>query len=183
MRNFRNYYDILDVPRNASNDQIKQGYRRLARQYHPDLNPGDKQAEEVFKDINEAYDVLSDENKRSKYDRFGQYWQQSGFQNGNERTATRPRPADTNDEYDYGAFSDFQDFLDQLLGGRKSNGRNAKNDPYRPGTTKTIYTPNSTGRVNAEARLVVPLEKAFRGGWERIRLEDGRSIEVNMPMG
>ena len=163
MRNFRNYYDILDVPWNASNDEIKRVYRRLARQYHPDLNPGDKAAEEAFKDINEAYDVLSDTNKRSQYDRFGQYWNQNGFQSGSERVQTRSAP--TVEDYDYGAFSDFQDFLDQLLTGRKGNsGRPPRNDPYRPGTTKTIYTPNSTGRVNAEARLVIPLERAFRGG-------------------
>ena len=182
MRNFRNYYDILDVPRNASNEQIKRMYRRLARQYHPDLNPDDKEAEEVFKDINEAYDVLSDTNKRSQYDRFGQYWKQNGFQASGERVQTRTPP--TAEDYDYGAFSDFQDFLDQLLTGRKGgSSRAARNDPYRPGTTKTIFTPSSTGRVNAEARLVIPLERAFRGGWERVRLEDGRSIEVNMPEG
>jgi curved DNA-binding protein len=185
MRNFRNYYDILDVPRNASNEQIKQEYRKLARQYHPDLNPGDKEAEEVFKDINEAYDVLSDVVKRSQYDQFGQYWKQNGFQrNGVERNEDRSRSTQTVDDYDYGAFSDFQDFLDQLLSGRRStNPQATRNDPYRPGTTKTVYTPNSSGRVNAEARLVIPLEKAYRGGWERVRLEDGRSIEVNMPAG
>lgn len=182
MRNFRNYYDILDVPRNASNEKIKQVYRRLARQYHPDLNPGDKEAEEVFKDINEAYDVLSDTAKRSQYDRFGQYWNQSGFQ-GKSAERGRDRSPQTVEDYDYGAFSDFQDFLDQLLTGRKGSGSRSRNDPYRPGTTKTIYTPNSTGRVNAEARLVIPMERAFRGGWERVRLEDGRSIEVNMPSG
>ncbi|MEM9135783.1 MAG: DnaJ C-terminal domain-containing protein [Cyanobacteria bacterium P01_F01_bin.42] len=183
MRNFRNYYDILDVPRNASSEQIKQVYRKLARKYHPDLNPGDKAAEEVFKDINEAYDVLSDVSKRSQYDRFGQYWNQNGFQaGGGERVRTRS--PQTVEDYDYGAFSDFQDFLDQLLTGRKGAGsRSSRNDPYRPGTTKTIYTPKGSGRVNAEARLVIPLERAFRGGWERVRLEDGRSIEVNMPTG
>lgn len=88
MQNFRNYYDILKVSKEASTEEIKRSYRKLARQYHPDLNPGDKAAEEQFKTISEAYDVLSDVEKRSKYDQFGQYWQQQGFQN---RAVPNPR--------------------------------------------------------------------------------------------
>lgn len=186
MRNFRNYYDILGVPRNASNDEIKQVYRKLARQYHPDLNPNNKEAEETFKDINEAYDVLSDVGKRAQYNKFGQYWKQRGFQENNaERSQSWGRSSAASDELDFSDFSDFQDFLDQLMGRRKGDGSRSRapSDPYRPGTTKTVYTANKPGRVNAEARLDVPLEKAFKGGWERIRLEDGRSIEVNMPSG
>ena len=68
--NFRNYYEILGVPREATNDAIKQAYRKLARQYHPDLNPGDKAAEERFKLLGEAYEVLSDQEKRSQYEQF-----------------------------------------------------------------------------------------------------------------
>src|SRR5437763_7136309 len=67
----RDFYDILGVKRNASEDEIKTAYRKLARQYHPDRNPGDKQAETKFKEIQEAYDVLSDTNKRAQYNRFG----------------------------------------------------------------------------------------------------------------
>jgi len=67
----RDYYDVLGVNRNASEDEIKQAYRRLAIQYHPDRNPGNKTAEEKFKEINEAYEVLSDKTKRQQYDRFG----------------------------------------------------------------------------------------------------------------
>ena len=68
MEQVRNYYQILGVPRDAANEEIKKTFRKLARQYHPDVNPNNKLAEEKFKDINEAYDVLSDENKRSDYD-------------------------------------------------------------------------------------------------------------------
>ena len=66
-----NYYGVLGVGRSASEKDVRQAYRRLARQYHPDVNPGDKSAEQKFKEINEAYEVLSDPEKRKKYDRFG----------------------------------------------------------------------------------------------------------------
>jgi DnaJ-class molecular chaperone len=71
----KDYYAILGVNRNASEREIKQAYRRLARKYHPDVNPGDKSAEEKFKQINEAHEVLSDSEKRRKYDQFGDQWQ------------------------------------------------------------------------------------------------------------
>lgn len=71
----KDYYKILGVKRDASEQEIKQAYRRLARQYHPDVNPGDKTAEAKFKEINEAHEVLSDKDKRQKYDQFGDQWQ------------------------------------------------------------------------------------------------------------
>src|SRR3954447_4855155 len=67
----RDYYDVLGVPRSASEKDIRQAYRKLARQYHPDLNPNDKQAEAKFKEIGQAYEVLSDAEKRKSYDRWG----------------------------------------------------------------------------------------------------------------
>src|SRR3989442_1481812 len=67
----RDYYEVLGVEKKASEDEIKKAYRKLARQYHPDRNPGDKQAETQFKEVQEAYDVLSDKTKRGQYDRFG----------------------------------------------------------------------------------------------------------------
>jgi curved DNA-binding protein len=75
MTTFRDYYDVLGVDRGASDADIKKAYRKLARQYHPDINPGNKVAEAKFKEINEAYEVLSDAEKRQKYDRFGRDWQ------------------------------------------------------------------------------------------------------------
>src|SRR5262249_61827306 len=67
----RDYYEVLGVQRGAAEEEIKRAYRKLARQYHPDRNPGDKQAAETFKEIQDAYEVLSDKNKRARYDQFG----------------------------------------------------------------------------------------------------------------
>ena len=82
---YKDYYKILGVERTADEKEIKKAYRRLARQYHPDMKPGDKAAEAAFKEINEANEVLSDPEKRRKYDELGQNyqrWQQSGGQPG-----------------------------------------------------------------------------------------------------
>ncbi|WP_235612044.1 DnaJ C-terminal domain-containing protein [Gloeocapsopsis dulcis] len=193
MQNFRDYYEILGVPRDAANEEIKKVFRRLARQYHPDLNPGNKEAEEKFKDINEAYEILSDQTKRAQYDEYSSHWKK-GF--WSKQTARAKSWSDNRrgsaDDVDYGQFSDFNTFIDQVLGRRKErNGKNTppptsgpSRDPFRPGTTRTAYTISSrSSRRDVEAKLTLPLEKAYQGGLERIRLEDGRSLEINMPSG
>src|SRR5260370_16127570 len=73
---YKDYYKVLNVPRGASADDIKKAFRKLARKHHPDVNPGDKKAEAKFKEINEAYEVLSDPEKRHKYDTLGPNWQE-----------------------------------------------------------------------------------------------------------
>ncbi len=105
----RDYYEVLGTDRNASSEDIKRAYRRLARQYHPDVNPGDKDAAEKFKEINEAYQVLSDEEKRAAYDRFGH----SAFERGGEGNY-----GGFGTDFDpFGDFSNFGDIFDFLFGG------------------------------------------------------------------
>ncbi len=196
LRNFRDYYEILGVSKDASNEEIKKNYRRLARQYHPDLNPGNKEAEEKFKLIGEAYEMLSDAENRTKYDEFSRYWNQQGFaskqaQKGKPWGGDNRSNGRANQDVNPGNYPDFTSFINDVIGIRTAtrNGTNTGNntataDPFRTPRTKVAYTPNQrTARRDIEARLTLPLEKAYQGGLERIRLEDGRSLEVNMPPG
>ncbi|TVP62110.1 MAG: J domain-containing protein [Nodularia sp. (in: Bacteria)] len=195
LQNFRDYYEILGITKDATGEEIKKVYRRLARQYHPDLNPGNKEAEEKFKDIGEAYEVLSDVARRSQYDQFSRYWKQKGFVNNKApkaKTWAGSSNGRTNTQnVDPGQFNDFESFINQVIGvgGRKEsrNGSSTKTDPFRSPKSRVEYTvpksPPRATRRDIEARLTLPLEKAYQGGKERIRLEDGRSLEVNMPPG
>jgi len=202
MQNFRNYYDILDVSKDATAAEIKSAYRKLARRYHPDLNPGDRSAEDKFKTVGEAYEVLSDTDKRSQYDQFSRYWRQTGFPGGK-----RPKARGSKTDLDFSQFQDFDTFVDQLLnrrGGEASTNRRRtvrpatandtmpppRQDPYEPKRTKKTYTVSRTRSSSqprssqaTEAQLTLPLEKAYRGGPERIRLETGQVLEVRLPPG
>ena len=175
MQNLRtsvpNYYQILGVTADTSPEQIKKEFRSLARRYHPDLNPGDKVAEEKFKQINEAYDILSDNQKRQQYDLqlFGT----------SKRRFVRNRNTS----------GDFINNLWQDLRSQASTAAKTKSNRTRPNTTAD-YRPGNTKRIKSvaqardiEAKLTLPLLKAYEGGRERIRLEDGRSLEVDMPAG
>ena len=151
-----NYYDILGVSRDASELEIKQAYRRLARKYHPDVNPGDKSAEARFKKINEAYEVLSDKENRKKYDQFGDQWQyadqfaRTGWQQAPTRDFSRRGGSAS---FDFGE-SGLDSLFDELLRGththtytrraRPRQGRDIKSpiditlEEAHHGTTRTI---------------------------------------------
>lgn len=198
MNNVPNYYELLDVPPDATVEEIKRAYRRMARKYHPDLNPGDKQAEETFKSLVEAYDVLCDPQQREKYDEINQTKKKNKKNRRSSKTAKgkAPRSNSVNNDQQYGP--DFNRFVEQTFAKRGREGnkntqtsrRVATDDrsAYRPGTRKTAYkaeeeNPQQERSRDVEARLKLPLEKAYRGGKERIRLEDGRSLEIDMPSG
>src|SRR5499427_4726475 len=110
----QDFYQLLGVERSAGEDEIRKAYRRLARKHHPDLNPGDKAAEDRFKKVQEAYDILSDPKKRQMYDQYG-FYSENGFPGAGAPGAGRPGPG-----MDFGGF-DFSDFF-QGGGGQPAGG-------------------------------------------------------------
>ena len=114
---FKDYYATLGVSRTATPEEIKRAYRKVARKCHPDLNPGDKTAEAKFKDLNEANQVLSDSDKREKYDKFGQHGDRPGY------GESPPSGANVGTE-DFSQYGDFDSFINDLLGRRSGNQRN-----------------------------------------------------------
>ncbi len=193
---YKDYYQTLGVAKNASKEDIKKAYRKLARQYHPDMNPGDKRAEDNFKDLNEAYEVLSDPAKREKYDKFGSSWQQYS------RTGGRPDDFDwgqwttqpggqsythtvSQEELeqilggsfggDFGSIGGFSDFFETLfgnMGARQSAGRTRSGQAQRPRRSRDI-----------EQTVEIPLEDAYRGSTMSLQFEGGRRIEAKVPAG
>jgi len=112
----KDYYQILGVSRNASNKEIKQAYRRLARKYHPDINPNDKSAEAKFKEINAAYEVLSNPEKRKKYDQFGDQWEYADqFAKSEGQGRVRWDFGRSGTRFEYGDLSDFGDIFSSLF--------------------------------------------------------------------
>jgi len=122
------YYQVLGVPRKASSEEIKKAYRKLARKYHPDVNPGDKEAERKFKQANEAHEVLSDPEKRKKYDQYGKDWEQA---EAFEQARQQQQQSRSGEPFGKGGFTysgegDFSDFFEQVFG---------RGDPFSGGQT------------------------------------------------
>src|SRR5215216_4230124 len=121
---FRDYYETLGVAKTATEDEIRSAFRKLARKYHPDVAKDKKSAEAKFKEINEAYEVLGDPEKRKKYDALGADWERGGFQQPPPGWGAR-RPGQGGG--DFGGFSfggtGFSDFFEQFFGGRAFGGR------------------------------------------------------------
>ncbi|AKG22877.1 DnaJ C-terminal domain-containing protein [Calothrix sp. 336/3] len=186
---FKDYYAVLGVSKTASQDDIKQAFRKLARKYHPDVNPGNKQAEARFKEINEAYEVLSDPDKRKKYDQFGQYWKQAG--------EGFPGGAGVGVDMggvDFSQYGSFQDFINELIGGfGGANPRNARQTySYRTSTNNTGFNGfNDFGfqdmggaatAQDSEATITLSFSEAFHGVQKRFSLGN-ETIDVRIPPG
>ncbi len=183
---YKDYYQVLGVDKKSSEKDIKKAFRRLARQYHPDVNPDDPQAEERFKEVNEAYEVLSDSEKRQKYDQLGadwQRWQQMGGGQGDfdwsRWTAGRPgggvhvrygTPEDVEDLF--GGSSPFSDFFSQIFGGM-GGGR---------GGSGFQYTARPQRGQDYEQSVEITLQEAFQGT-SRILQKEGQRLEVKIPAG
>jgi len=190
---YKDYYKILGVDRNASAKTIKQAYRKLARQYHPDVNPGDKVAEERFKEINEAYEVLSDPEKRKKYDQFGAHWQQyermggrpedfdwsrwTTGSPGGQRVYTRTVGPEEFEEI-LGGLGGFSDFFEALFGGMGGRRRTTDFGGYQD-----IFQERSQRSQDVEQPVTITLEEAFRGTTRMLQREDGSRLEVKIPRG
>lgn len=191
MAAFKDYYEMLGVGRDASQDDIKRAYRKLAAKHHPDRNPGDEAAEDRFKEINEAYTVLADPEKRKVYDQYGTTGQVP------PQGAWGGAPGGGRVHVDADSVGDFSEFFQSLFGGGFGGFGGARGGGF---TTRTVGgdpfrgdpmggDPFGAGRVRheprprtVEANLEIELERAYRGGDVPISV-DGTRVTVTVPPG
>jgi curved DNA-binding protein len=181
---YKDYYKILGVDRKAKSEEIKRAYRKLAKQHHPDRNPGDNKAEEKFKEINEAYQVLSDPQKRSRYDQLGDSysrWQQTGAQTGGFKWEDWYTPSSANNvRVEMGDLEDllggnFSEFFRRIFGGAPDF-----NTAYSRRRT-SAHNP-AFERPSYEQALTISLTEAYLGTTRLFEM-DGRRFEVKIPAG
>tara|TARA_Y100001968_G_scaffold205801_1_gene189007 strand:+ start:13882 stop:14832 length:951 start_codon:yes stop_codon:yes gene_type:complete len=169
---YRDYFKILGIDRNATEEEVKKAFRKLARKYHPDVNPGDDKAESRFKEISEAYEVLSDSDKRQKYEQFGQYWNQVGG------TGSR-NPSGAGFDVNFGNYGDFDDFINDLLG-RFVGSRSGAN--FSGGSRDFRNGSKSAPTLDAEIKITISFSEAFKGT-ERTLAVNSERVKVKIPRG
>ena len=173
---YKNYFEVLGVERSADADSVKRAFRKLARQYHPDVNPGDASAEARFKEISEAYEVLSDPDKRRRYEQFGQYWNQAGASAGS---------AGAGMDVDFGRYGNFDDFIGDLLGrfGGSAGGGGFQSSGFPGGGfPRGNAAARAPVNLDAEASLNISFAEAFRGS-ERTLSVNNERVLVRIPPG
>jgi curved DNA-binding protein len=182
---YKDYYKVLGVERKASEVEIKRAYRKLALKYHPDRNPNDQKAEEKFKEINEAYQVLSDSEKRARYDQLGDsytHWQQRGGTPGGfnwEDWVATPGARNVRvevgnfDDLFGGGLGDFSEFFRTIFGGPANVGTERGR---RPRAAERFQNPS------VQHEVTISLREAYQGTTRRIEM-DGRRLEVKIPRG
>jgi curved DNA-binding protein len=188
-KDFKDYYTILGVNKSADADDIKRAFRQLARKYHPDVNPGDATAEAKFKEVSEAYEVLSDKEKRQKYDQFGQYWNQASA--SSSWASGRSGGAGMGfDDFEFGRYGSFDAFINELLG-RGAGGNPYGNPAGTGGRSPFGFQTNVPGgggaggagpQLDLEAPLSLTLSEAFNGVEKRLNI-GAESISVRIPAG
>lgn len=158
------YYKILGVGKNASQDEIKTAYRKLARRMHPDLNPDDKEAHKKFQQINEANEVLSDPEKRKKYDQYGEHWQHAEEIEKNRSRQQQYDPQGFGDMHE----GEFSEFFESLFGGATRGGQRGRNVKYRG--------------QDYNAELLLPLRQAYTTHQQTITI-NGKNLRITIPAG
>lgn len=173
---YKDYYQTLGVSKGASKDEIRKAFRKLARQYHPDVAKDKKAAEDKFKEINEAYEVLGDEEKRKQYDELGASWQPGGFPPPpGERRRHQPGGGDPFAGGQFGG-TGFSDFFEQFFGGNAQRGRN----PFGGTGGMRGFPAEEEGGADIEADLLVTIEEALHGAKKKIsfRREGSPKVET-----
>jgi curved DNA-binding protein len=173
---FRDYYETLGVTKGASADDIKSAFRKLARKHHPDLAKDKKTAEEKFKEINEAYEVLNDPEKRKKYDEYGANWQHAGngFPGGGGRGAAGGMGgfggAGDSSDFHFGG-TGYSDFFEQFFGTRRGRG-------YGGGGGGVEFEETPQRGRDVEADILVTLEEVLNGATRQISFRKGNSPDI-----
>jgi curved DNA-binding protein len=191
---YKDYYALLGINKTATPEEIKKAFRKLAVKYHPDRNPNDKAAEEKFKEISEAYEVLSDTEKRQKYDQFGQYWRQAG-QGGGPRGAGGVGVDFGGAGFDFSQYGTFEDFINELLGRfggpTGTTGRTSYHTATGPGFNDFSNFNDFAGAragqtggrtADREAKLQLTYSEALRGVQKRVSVA-GETIDIKIPAG